>query len=133
MQSHLAYKYVRICVLIRNAICESLVKIERFKHEWSTNKCENLQNSSIYSKIFNLTSSSIWHIITSKFVYWLKCNFWMFSGNKTFQTWIIFKYLWKSLKYINLVIYPSITCCYIADINMSVCVYWLEIQFEKVC
>ena len=43
MQSHLAYRHSEMCILIRNIICESLVKIQHFIYEWKLIMCENSQ------------------------------------------------------------------------------------------
>ena len=34
LQSHLAYCYIQMSVLIRHTVCEYLLYIQHFRHEW---------------------------------------------------------------------------------------------------
>ena len=50
MQSHLAFQHIKMCKLIRHTICESLVKLQQFKHEWlygNTKKPNKIKRLSI--------------------------------------------------------------------------------------
>ena len=47
LQSHLAYRYIKLCTLIRHTICESLVEIQQFRHKCSSIMYENSFKKSI--------------------------------------------------------------------------------------
>ena len=49
LQSHLACCHTKICTLIRHTICESLVKIHHFSHEYSLIIYENNEKNAIKS------------------------------------------------------------------------------------
>ena len=69
LQSHLACWHIPKCVyiLIKHTICENLVKIQLFRHEWLSiiPKKRNKINE------HSITCSYICHINTSKCAYWL--------------------------------------------------------------
>ena len=69
LQSHLPRWYTKICTLIRHTICESLVKMQYFRQEWSSILYENTQK---FNKIKenSITYVYIWHANTTKYVYW---------------------------------------------------------------
>ena len=70
LQSHLAWWLSKLCTLIRNRICETLVKMQYFRHEYSSIMYENTQK---HNKINGLciTCGYIWHINISKWSYQL--------------------------------------------------------------
>ena len=45
LKSHLAFLYAKMCKLIRLIICESLVEIQQFRHEWYSIMYENTQET----------------------------------------------------------------------------------------
>ena len=60
LQSHLAYGYFIILILFRCIVCESLVKIQRFRHEWLLIKCK-------YSQKMPQNQEAFYSLLTSTF------------------------------------------------------------------
>ena len=67
------YWHIKICILFKYKICESLVKIQHYRHECSSIRHENTKK---HNKIkwHSITYSHIWHINTPKCAYWLDKN-----------------------------------------------------------
>ena len=64
-----------MCTLIKHTICESLVKMQYFRHEWSSKMYENTQKIHIKIKGCSITCSHIWYYDTLKSVYRLNTHF----------------------------------------------------------
>ena len=90
LQSHLACSHIKLCVLIRHIICESLVKIQNFKNEWSLIMYENTQKNAIKSKsVPYLAVTSGMSIYQNVCIDWI-CILGKFGEDMWYQTQVLF-------------------------------------------
>ena len=73
IQLHLVYWHDKMCRLIGHIICDSLVKIQYFRHECSSIIYEKIPKKNRI-KGCSITCSHIWHIDVSECVYWLEAH-----------------------------------------------------------
>ena len=71
LQSHLACWHTKMCTVIRNTICESLVNILTLQTWMLVNVCRKIPKKRNKIKGPSITCSYIWDINISKYVYWL--------------------------------------------------------------
>ena len=50
LRQHSTFGHTKMCLLIRQRICESLVEIQQFRHDCSSIMFENTQKNTIKSK-----------------------------------------------------------------------------------
>ena len=65
---HMICQHIKMCILIKYTISESLVEIQKLRHEWSRIMYENTKKRNKI-KWRSITCSHIWHINISKYVY----------------------------------------------------------------
>ena len=95
LQSHLAHRHTKLWIIIRHRVCESLVKIHYFRHEWSFMYKIFKKRKKI--KEHFITCSYIWYINTSGCVFCIEAQsvFWrcVITNPKILLILVIFYFL----------------------------------------
>ena len=98
-----------MCILIKYTICEILVEIQHFRHEWSLKTYENIPKKCNKTKGRSITCIHIWHVNISKCVCWL-------------DTYCV-KFWWYVL--------PNANTAHFCDIVIRNCYHSITIFFEN--
>ena len=106
LRSHLAYQCFRIFRLFWNTICESLVKIQNFRHEWWSIICK-ISKIVAFNKILSYLAIKI-H--TKMGVFWLNTqsvkDWWRYNTSNMNDRQIYLKNLLKNAKcFVQIVIF----------------------------